>query len=87
MKEIRLKVISSETCGCCKSYRPKLEELQREYGIDVEYLDVNNGDMDLSQYDFKGLPFTVVYVDGQYHHHYQGDMPIERIKEQIGIDS
>lgn len=85
MKHIELKVITNETCGCCKSYVPKLEELKRQYGIDIEYLDVNSGDMDLSKFDFKGIPFTVVYMDGMYHHHYQGDMPIERIKEQIGL--
>ena len=64
----------------------KLEEIQKEYPIEIEYLNINDTDMDLSVYDFKGVPFTVVYVDGQYHHHYQGDMPIERIKEQLGIN-
>lgn len=83
--ELKLKVITNDTCGCCKTYIPKLEELQRQYPIEIEYLDINDGDMDLSKYDFKGVPFTVVYVNGQYHHHYQGDMPIERIKEELGI--
>lgn len=83
---IKLKVITNDTCGCCKTYIPKLEEIQKEYGIEIEYLNINDTDMDLSVYDFKGVPFTVVYVDGQYHHHYQGDMPIERIKEQLGIN-
>ena len=83
---IKLKVITNDTCGCCKTYIPKLEEIQKEYGIEIEYLNINDTDMDLSVYDFKGVPFTVVYVDGQYHHHYQGDMPIERIREQLGIN-
>ena len=64
----------------------KLEEIQREYPIEIEYLNINDTDMDLSVYDFKGVPFTIVYVNGQYHHHYQGDMPIERIREQLGIN-
>lgn len=82
---IKLKVITNDTCGCCKTYIPKLEEIQKEYPIEIEYLNINDTDMDLSVYDFKGVPFTIVYNDGKYHHHYQGDMPIERIKEQLGI--
>lgn len=83
---IKLKVITNDTCGCCKTYIPKLEEIQKEYPIEIEYLNINDTDMDLSVYDFKGVPFTIVYNDGKYHHHYQGDMPIERIKEQLGIN-
>ena len=83
---IKLKVITNDTCGCCKTYIPKLEQIQKEDPIEIEYLNINDTDMDLSVYDFKGVPFTVVYVNGQYHHHYQGDMPIERIREQLGIN-
>ena len=83
---IKLKVIMNDTCGCCKTYIPKLQEIQKEYPIEIEYLNINDTDMDLSVYDFKGVPFTIVYVNGQYHHHYQGDMPIERIREQLGIN-
>ena len=83
---IKLKVITNDTCGCCKTYIPKLQEIQKEYHIEIEYLNINDTDMDLSVYDFKGVPFTIVYVNGQYHHHYQGDMPIERIREQLGIN-
>ena len=83
---IKLKVITNDTCGCCKAYIPKLQEIQNEYPIEIEYLNINDTDMDLSVYDFKGVPFTIVYVNGQYHHHYQGDMPIERIREQLGIN-
>ena len=83
---IKLKVITNDTCGCCKTYIPKLEQIQKEYPIEIEYLNINDTDMDLSVYDFKGVPFTIVYNNGKYHHHYQGDMPIERIKEQLGIN-
>ena len=83
---IKLKVITNDTCGCCKTYIPKLHLIQKEYPIEIEYLNINDTDMDLSVYDFKGVPFTIVYVNGQYHHHYQGDMPIERIREQLGIN-
>ena len=83
---IKLKVITNDTCGCCKTYIPKLQEIQKEYHIEIEHLNINDTDMDLSVYDFKGVPFTIVYVNGQYHHHYQGDMPIERIREQLGIN-
>lgn len=83
---IKLKVITNDTCGCCKTYIPKLEQIQKEYPIEIEYLNINDTDMDLSVYDFKGVPFTIVYNNGRYHHHYQGDMPIERIKEQLGIN-
>ena len=83
---IKLKVITNDTCGCCKTYIPKLQEIQQEYPIEIEYLNINDTDMDLSVYDFKGVPFTIVYVNGQYHHHYQGDMPIERIREQLCIN-
>lgn len=85
-KLFELKVLTSETCGCCGSYKCKIEKLINDlYPIDVEYVDINDADMDLSEYDFKGLPFTFVYVDGVYHHHFQGDMDIELIKKQIGI--
>ena len=83
---IKLKVITSDTCGCCKTYIPKLEQIQKEYPIEIEYLNINDTDMDLSVYDFKGVPFTIVYNNGRYHHHYQGDMPMERIREQLGIN-
>ena len=83
---IKLKVITNDTCGCCKTYIPKLQEIQKEYPVEIEYLNINDTDMDLSVYDFKGVPFTIVYVNGQYHHHYQGDMPIERIREQLDIN-
>lgn len=83
--DIRLKVITNDTCGCCKDYISKLKEIQKTYPIDIEYLNINDTDMDLSIYDFKGVPFTVVYLNGQYHHHYQGDMPMERIIEELAL--
>lgn len=83
--DIRLKVITNDTCGCCKDYISKLKEIQRTYPIDIEYLDINDTDMDLSIYDFKGVPFTVIYKDGKYHHHCQGDMPMDRIIEELSL--
>lgn len=85
MNNIKLKVLSSDTCGCCVKYKDKINRLVEEYPIDVEYLDINKNDLDLSEYNFKGLPFTVVYIDGRYIKYFQGDMPVERIKEQIGL--
>lgn len=86
MKQLQLKVITSDTCGCCKSYAPKIEELGREYGFGIEFIDINNTDMDLTSYDFSGIPLTVVYEDGMYKSYFVGDMARERIMQQLGLD-
>lgn len=83
MKNIKLTIISSDTCGCCVKYRPKIEQVAEELKADIEWHGINDNDVDLSPYDLKGLPFTIISSDGQYKGYIQGDMAFERIMSEI----
>lgn len=62
-------LISQTTCTHCKDYKLKLNDVAREYGLDIYYIEVNL--LTKEQYDafkkyfnFDGTPQTVFVIDG-----------------------
>ena len=53
MNNIKLKILSSDTCGCCVKYKEKINRLIEEYPIYVKYLDLKKNELYLSEYNFK----------------------------------
>lgn len=77
-------VLTSESCGCCLTYRPKLLQVADIMGIDTRFIDIDKDDADLSGYDFTGLPLTIVYDgEGRMCGQFQGDMDLGMIKANI----
>lgn len=82
---ITLKCFKNSTCKCCETFKQKLEQFEREHPqTKVIYLDAETYFEELKQYDFKGLPFTVVLDDkGNTLGTIQGDMIYKRFKSKV----
>ena len=78
-------VIESKDCGCCKTYRQKINAIADRYGFSIRFIDIDSDDIDLSAYDFKGLPFTIVSDNGE-NWYFTGDMGESMIKSQLRIE-
>ena len=71
-KEDVVLLISQTTCSHCASYKPKLEDVAKEYKINVYYIDIDLLDDD--EYDelnsrlsfaTSGTPLTIFLKDGE----------------------
>lgn len=69
-KESFALMLGSETCSACSSFKPTLNKVIKEYGIDVKYLDVSKLSEDesselQSNFAFSGTPTTVFVTKGK----------------------
>ena len=69
-KEDFILVISQTTCNHCISYKPKLEEIAKEYKIQMYYIQVDllseEEDKEFSSYiNYDGTPATVFIRNGE----------------------
>ncbi len=70
-KEDLVLCISRTTCSHCESFKPKLEKVAKEYGINLYYIDIDKYS-DKEQKEFEGIinyggstPTTVFLRDGE----------------------
>jgi len=56
---------SSSSCKACKSFRPIVEKIAKEFGYVFQYIDVNKNPAIASDYGVMSLPTTVVENNGQ----------------------
>jgi len=56
---------SSSSCKACKSFRPIVEKIAKEFGYVFQYVDVNKDPAIASDYGVMSLPTTVVENNGQ----------------------
>lgn len=59
--------VSQSTCSHCATYRPKLQEIAKDYGIDIFYIDYDtestkNQDKFLKEFDLSGATPTTLFI-------------------------
>lgn len=70
-KESFILVVSQSTCTHCASYKPKLEQIAKEYHLDIYYIDYdrekeNNQIKFLDKFDLDGsTPITIFIKKGK----------------------
>lgn len=68
-KESFILVVSQSTCSHCASYKPKLELIAKDYGIDIYYIDYDKDSSKeefLDDFDLDGsTPITLFINDGE----------------------
>lgn len=68
-KESFILVVSQSTCSHCASYKPKLELIAKDYGIDIYYIDYDKDSSKeefLDEFDLDGsTPITLFINDGK----------------------
>ena len=81
-------VVSKSTCSHCASYKPKIETIVKEYGIDVYYIDFDDEDENtqkefLDKFDLDGsTPITLFFKKGSevsVLNRIEGDLPEEKV--------
>lgn len=68
-KDSFILVVSQSTCSHCASYKPKLELIAKDYGIDIYYIDYDKDSSKeefLDDFDLDGsTPITLFINDGK----------------------
>ncbi len=87
-KDSFILVVSKSTCSHCASYKPKIETIVKEYGIDVYYIDFDDEDENtqkefLDKFDLDGsTPITLFFKKGSevsVLNRIEGDLPEEKV--------
>ena len=81
-------VVSKSTCSHCATYKPKIEAIVKEYGIDVYYIDYDTEDEGtqkefLEKFNLDGAtPMTLFFEDGKEKsvlNSIEGDLSSEKV--------
>ncbi len=79
----RILFFSSSSCKACKSFRPIVEKIAKEFGYVFNYIDVNKEPAVAMTYEvMSGLPITVVENDEQIYRKV-GASSEERFRKEI----
>ena len=87
-KDSFILVTSKSTCSHCASYKPKIEAIVKEYGIDVYYIDYDNEDEStqkefLDKFNLDGsTPITLFFKKGSEAsvlNRIEGDLSSEKV--------
>ncbi len=75
----------AEWCGPCKMVSPILEEFQKETGIEVEKIDVDENIVLSATYNIMSVPTLVLLKDRKEVKRHCGFIPKEKLKEFVNI--
>lgn len=87
-KDSFILIVSKSTCSHCASYKPKIETIVKEYGIDVYYIDFDDEDENtqkefLDKFNLDGsTPITLFFKKGSevsVLNRIEGDLPEEKV--------
>lgn len=83
-------IVSTSTCSHCASYKPKVEQIAKEYGITVYYIDydkVSNQEDFLKEFNLTGAtPMTLFFENGKEKsvlNRIEGDLSKETVIEKF----
>ncbi|MFM7770090.1 MAG: thioredoxin family protein, partial [Bacteroidota bacterium] len=78
--------IGATWCGPCKLLTPTLEQLEQEFESVAFYdvaLDTTEDSIFCGEHYSKTIPFTLFFLNGERVHALSGDVPINRIRQDI----
>lgn len=91
-KDSFILVVSQSTCSHCATYKPKLMEITREYGINIYYINYDVEDKKvqtkfLDEFNLSGATPTTIFIkDGKevsLLSRIEGDLPKTKVVTQI----
>lgn len=91
-KEDFVLVVSRSTCSHCATYKPKMIEIAKKYGIDIYYIDYDNESNEkqkefLEKFHLDGsTPITLFFKDGKeksLFNRIEGDLSSDRVIEKM----
>lgn len=56
---------STSTCGPCKMFKPVVQEVQRELGVHINYIDATLNPALTEQYNISAVPTIIVERNGK----------------------
>lgn len=91
-KEDFILLVSQSTCSHCATFKPKLIEITKEYGIDIYYIDYDKEDEEtidqfLDEYHLSGATPTTIFIkNGQQEsllNRIEGDLSKEKVLDKL----
>lgn len=90
-KEDFLLLIGSATCTACKSFKPTINKVIKDYKLDIKYIDVNKitdseSDELLAHFRFRGTPIIVFVENGEEkdpHNRIVGNLRYSKVVEKL----
>jgi thioredoxin 1 len=66
MKDTKtLQYFTAAWCGPCRMFRPVVEKVERDAGINVQYIDVDEHPELAARYDILSVPTCIITKDGK----------------------
>lgn len=80
-----LVIFTRKSCHVCQSVKPKLAELEEDYGTDFGFysVDVEEQPRLFQRFGLKGVPHVMFFKDGEFTARLSGEKAIEAYEEQI----
>lgn len=77
----------AQWCGPCKMFGKVLEQLNEEFGAKVKIIkvDVDKSHELAADYGVLGIPHSRLFVNNKMHDPITGFIPLENLKEIIGV--
>lgn len=72
-------------CGPCKMYKPVLEKISEEYGLDVRRVDVDDSPQIAADHLVRSVPTLVLYRDGGVAETIVGAKPKAFLVKELGL--
>jgi len=85
-------VISQSTCSHCATYRPKLKNIARDYGIDIYYIDYDTENEEvqnefLDEFNLSGATPTTIFIkngkEASLLNRLEGDLSESKVVEKF----
>lgn len=83
MSQIKLMQFTAEWCGPCESQHPIIDDVEEQFDIEVERIDVDENQGVANDYNVRGIPFIVIEIDGTIEESFQGLTQFEQIESAI----
>ena len=87
-KEDFILFIGSETCSACSAYKITVNELVKNYGIDIKYIDISKlteGDSEklIENFPFNSTPTTVFVKKGKEADRFVGNEKYSKVESKL----
>ncbi len=72
-------------CGPCRAQAPIAEQLEKETGIDLVKIDVDEDDVLPADFQVTSIPTLVLFEDGVVVEKFIGLTPLDELKKAFGL--
>lgn len=79
----KIMYFSAEWCQPCKSYKPILQQVTSELGINVEYIDIDSSATLVESYGIRSVPTTLLMVDNTIIFKHSGVLTRDQLRNNL----